>query len=151
MSYPILTGRIAVYGINGTVTLTGTGILGSTNLLHQSLAYKRSTQKADLKDGNGKLITRAYHGPEARLTVKFVPYDPTDPGNLATLKSKIFLPDPGSLVTIASSESPDMDGTWNFSGEGSIDPNQEGFLEVTLELERVGESANAPASLDVTP
>lgn len=151
MAYPILTGRVAVYGVNGTVTLTGTGILGATNIANQSMAYKRSVKKTDLKNGNGKVLTRAYHGPEEKLTVKFIPFDPADPGNLATLKAKIFLPDPGSIATIASSESPALDGTWNCSGDGDITPNQEGYLEVTLELERVGESGNSAVSLDDTP
>lgn len=151
MPTPILTGRIAVFGVNGSVTITGTGLLASTDILNQSMSLKRTTQRAVAKDGNGKVISRAHYGGESKLTVRFIPHDPADPGNLANLKAKIKMPDPGALVTIAGSESPDIDGTWNFTGDGGIDPNQEDYLEMVLELDRVGETGNAPASLDVTP
>jgi len=148
----IATGQISVFGADGTITLSGSGMLTSSQIANQSLGFSQTYETADLVDGSGRRRARYYHSPQQKLSAEFIPWDPTNPGNLATLKSAVKLPAAGSTVAIASSGSPAMDGNWNFSGNGGIRPNQKGFLVITMELERVGEDgSNNAAALTSTP
>ena len=143
----IAVGKVSVFGAPGTVTLTGTGLLGATGIANQSMGVDRDYQTAELMDGAGVRIAKYFFQPGARCSLEFTPFDPTNPGNLATLTAKVKLPDPGSIVTIASSASPEFDGTWNYSGKGSIRASNRGFVVMTMELERPGESSNQPVSM----
>lgn len=148
----IATGQIAVFGADGTITLSGSGMLTSSQIGTQSLGFSQSYQTSDFVDGSGRRRARHYHTPEQKLTAEFIPWDPTNPGNLATLKSAVKLPAAGSTVAISSSGSPSIDGNWNFSGNGTIRPNQKGFLVISMDLERVGEDgSNNAAALTSTP
>lgn len=145
---PIATGQVSVFGADSTVTLSGTGMLSSNQIAMQNMSMSQDYQTVDLSNGVGKRLARYYFEPSAQCTVEFCPFDPTNPGNLATLASKVKLPPVGSLVALASSSIPAFDGNWNFSGKGSIRPNQKGYVVITLELERMGEDVNnLPAAL----
>lgn len=142
-----LTGKVSVYGINGTVAITGTGVLDTDEMAHQSAPLNAAAQTTDLVDSDGDVVTRAYYGESHTIELEFVPYDPDTPGNLATLKSKIKLPAPGTKVTLASFDVAQFNGDWNYNGQGSITPNQRGFLSVRMQITRAGVSGGAPAYL----
>jgi hypothetical protein len=142
-----LTGKVAIYGINGTVAITGTGVLDTDEMAHQSAPLNATVSSADIVDGDGDVVTRAYYGEAHTIELEFVPYDPDTPGNLATLKSKVKIPAPGTKVTLASFDVAQFNGDWNYAGQGSITPNQRGFLSVRLTLTRPGVSGGVPAYL----
>lgn len=142
-----LTGKVAVYGINGTIAVTGAGYLDTDEAALQSASLDAPVQTADLTDADGDVVTRAYFGEAHNLNLEFVPYDPDTPGVLATLKAKIKLPPPGTRVTLASFDAPQFNGDWNYAGGGAITPNQRGFLSMRLPLTRPGASGGVPAYL----
>lgn len=142
-----LTGRVSVYGIAGTIAVTGVGYLDTDEAAMQSASLEAPVQTVDLTDGDGDVVTRAYFGEAHNVNLEFVPYDPDTPGNLATLKSKIKLPPPGTTVTLASFDVAQFNGAWNYAGGGGITLNQRGFLSMRLPLTRPGVSSGAPAYL----
>lgn len=147
----IATGQISIFGADSSVTLVGTGMLSSTNIAMQSMGLSQDFQTVDLENGQGKRIARYYFQPGATCSIEFIPFDPTNPGTLATLAAKVKMPAAGSKVTLATSTVPAFDGDWNFSGKGSMRPNQKGYLVMTLELERMGEDGSNNAALLASP
>lgn len=139
---PTATGQVTIFGADSTVTLTGTGMLSSNNIAMQSMGYDQDCQTVDLENGQGKRLSRYYFQPSATCEIELIPFDPTNPGNLATLASKVKLPAPGSKVTLATSTVPAFDGDWNFTGKGSLRPNPKGFLVMRLSCERMGEDGS---------
>lgn len=148
---PIATGQVSIFGADSAVTLTGTGMLASSNIAMQSIGINQDVQTVDLENGQGKRISRYYFQPGATCSLEFIPFDPTNPGTLATLSAKVKLPAAGSKVTLASSTVPAFDGDWNFSGKGSIRPNQKGYLVMSMELERMGEDGSNNAAYLTSP
>jgi hypothetical protein len=148
---PIATGLISIFGADSAVTLTGTGMLSAGNMAMQSMGINRDVQTVDLENGSGKRIARYYFQPGETCSIEFVPFDPTSPGTLATLAAKVKLPAAGSKVTLATSTVAAFDGDWNYSGKGSIRPNQKGYLVMTMELERMGEDGSNNAAYLTSP
>lgn len=143
----ILTGKVAVKNIDGTIAFTGTGLLGTTEMINKSATLKTGTQTVDLVK-NGITVTRAYTNRTRMIDITVAPYDPASPGNLATHKAKLIMPAEGSIVTLAGWASPDFNGDWNFES-GGWDPEDNGFLKGTMHLTRVGDNAGVPAALAV--
>ncbi len=140
-----LTGKFAIFNIDGTVALTGTGMLATDEGIMRSASMASQAQTTDLKL-KGVTVTRAYTDRQRSIDITMVPYDPDNPGSLATLSAKVKLPVEGTVVTLADWASPDFNGTWNFES-GSIAPQDNGYLQMTLRISRVGETSDAPASL----
>jgi len=142
---PLPKGKVVVFNIDGTISLTGSGLLGTTEMANRSASLSSQATTVDLKVA-GVVVTRNYTSRQRSLTITVNPYDPADPGTLATHKAKIKLPAEGSVVTLADWSSPDFNGTWNFEG-GDITPTDEGYLTMTFRLSRVGETSGVPSSL----
>lgn len=140
-----LTGKVSIFNVDGTVALTGTGMLATDEGIMRSANLASSAQPVDLVR-NGIVVTRAYTQRQRSIDITMIPYDPDTPGDLAALKAKVKLPVEGSVVTLADWASPDFNGTWNFES-GSIAPQDNGYLQMSLRISRVGESSDAPASL----
>lgn len=140
-----LTGKVAVFNIDGTIDLTGTGLLDPDEMINRSAAVTSGAQTVDL-DKAGVTLTRAYQKRTRSCQLTVQPYDPDTPGTLATHKAKLKLPAEGSIVTLADFASPDFNGDWNFE-TGSVTPQDNGFLQMSFTLSRVGESSGVPAAL----
>lgn len=142
---PTLTGKVAVYNLDGTIALTGSGLLATDEMINRSASLSSTTSLTDLAKG-GITMTRAYHTKARSVALTVNPYDPDTPGALATLKAKIKLPAEGSIVTLADFASPDFNGDWNFEN-GTITPQDGGYLQMSFNLSRVGESGGASVAL----
>jgi hypothetical protein len=142
----IQVGKIAIFGIPGTITLTGTGMLDTDEMLKQSASVTSSATPVDLENDEGNILRRAYTKRQRSVDLMFIPYDPDTPGALATLAAKVKLPAEGSAVTLADFSSPDLNGTWNFES-GSITPQKGNYLQFSIRLSRVGLSGGVPVSL----
>ena len=142
-----LTGKVAVKNIDGTLALTGTGMLGTTEMINRSASLQSATQTVDLVK-NGVVLSRAYTNKTRSLDITVNPYDPASPGDLATHKAKIKLPDEGYIVTLAGWINAEFNGDWNFES-GSIVPTDNGYLTMSFRLTRVGSAGGVPAALPV--
>ena len=140
-----LTGKVAVFNIDGTIDLTGTGLLDTDEMINRSASLNSAAQTVDLPKA-GVVQTRAYQNRTRSCQITVAPYDPDTPGSLSGHKAKLKLPVEGSLVTLADFASPDFNGDWNFES-GSITPQDGGFLQMSFTLSRVGETSGVPAAL----
>jgi hypothetical protein len=138
-------GVVTIFDINGTISLTGTGMLATDEMAKKTGSVTSSATPVDLTLG-GQVIRRSYTNKQRACTLTLVPYDPDTPGALATHKAKVKLPAEGSTVTLADFDSPDYNGTWNFES-GSINKNEAQYVSMTLNLSRVGYVSGAPVAL----
>lgn len=140
-----LTGKVAVFNIDGTIDLTGTGLLDTDEMINRSASLTSGAQTVDLPRA-GVVVTRAYQNRTRTIQITVAPYDPDTPGSLSGHKAKLKLPAEGSIVTLADFASPDFNGDWNFES-GTITPQDGGFLQMSFTLSRVGETSGVPAAL----
>lgn len=139
------TGKVAIFDIAGTLTLTGTGMLATDEMSKKSATVTSAATPADLTV-SGQVVRRSYTNKQRTISVTFVPYDPDTPGSLSSLKAKVKLPAEGSTVTLADFDSPDFNGDWNFES-GTINKNEVQYASMTLNLSRVGYASGAPVAL----
>ena len=138
-------GKVAIFDIAGTLTLTGSGMLATDEMAKKSASVTSAATPVDLTVG-GQTVRRSYTKKERTCSITFVPYDPDTPGSLATLKAKVKLPLEGSTVTLADFDSPDFNGDWNFES-GTHNKNESQYASMTLNLSRVGYASGAPVAL----
>ena len=140
-----VNGRACYMGVTGAL-LSGTVIVTGTTVL-QTLSLKRTTPVARLKDGATNTLAKGFARPVDTLTVKFAPVAVAGTNTWANAAANVKLPAIGGIVTISDTALTDIDGDWNYDGEGSIDPDNGGPLTITLTLSREGNNAGAPAAL----
>jgi hypothetical protein len=138
-------GKVAIFDVAGTLTLTGSGMLATDEMAKKSASLTSASTPVDLTVG-GQVIRRSYTNKNRTISVTFVPYDPDAPGSLSGLKAKVKLPAEGSTVTLADFDSPDFNGDWNLES-GTINTNEAQYLSMTVNLSRVGYASGAPVAL----
>jgi hypothetical protein len=138
-------GKVAVFDVAGTLTLTGSGMLATDEMAKKSASLTSAATPVDLTFA-GQVVRRSYTQKSRTISVTFVPYDPDTPGTLSGLKAKVKLPGEGSTVTLADFDSPEFNGDWNFES-GTINKNEAQYLSMTLNLSRVGYASGAPVAL----
>lgn len=139
------TGKVAIYDIAGTLTITGAGMLATDEMSKKSASVTSASTPVDLTV-SGQVVRRSYTNKQRTISITFVPYDPDTPGSLSGLKAKVKLPAEGATVTLADFDSPDFNGDWNFES-GTINKNEVQYLSMTLNLSRVGYASGAPVAL----
>lgn len=141
-----LEGKIAVYGIDGTIAFTG--LVKTANIV-KGFSFTQSAREARLEK-NGHVIGGARDLSTRRISVTFCPFDPTSPGSaLATAKDKLEASIPPELgdLTIADWDVTIFDGTWTAVGAINITTNESGYAEVTVEGEQYLQSDNTYKAL----
>lgn len=147
MSTPVLTGKAAVFGLDGTMAYTG---LATTENEPQSIDYTDQFTTATLKDKKGWTKGMAATDRQGQLTITFYPFDPASPSVLATARSKVVLPAMLATVTLASFSVDEIDGTYNYIGGGKIRLSNEGYIAMDLPLSRFGSDPTTSAALAAT-
>lgn len=131
-----VTGRVAYMGVAGTIA---TGNLLATKTVLTGANLKRTTPRADLKDGAGNIISQAYARPTDELQVKFTPLSVTATSTTADAAANVILPAIGSLVTLADTGIAAFDGDWNYMGDASIDTDTAGAVVISMTISRTGD------------
>lgn len=130
-----IAGKVAVYGIQGTVAFTG--LLVTENKL-VDWDFSDSADAGETKTGSNHFHSVSSSGDMAKANITIIPFDPDTPGTLATAKSKIVLPAALAKVTITAPALP-INGDWHYARAkgGSVKPDSSGqALKVSLPLER---------------
>lgn len=139
--YPIITGKISIYGIKGDIALTGWLTAMEEN--PQSMEWSRTVEKLPLKNPSGVTISQIYHSPKETLTATLIPYDPTGSGGTDAALLALWKAAPPGVEVVISGSSPDLNGNWNSTGDSEIKMEPNGWGTITLKLERPTESSSA--------
>lgn len=128
---------MAVYGIDGTIAFGG--IAAAENIV-KGASLTDSFRIARLTK-NGHIIGSSADERVRSVQFRITPYDPlTAPSSLTVAKTNAVLPaDEFDAVTAASFGLTDYDGEWSFVG-GSIEPREDGHLEIVITCEKYKQS-----------
>ena len=143
----VITGTATIFGTKGTVTVGSVAMTVVTGI-----GLKANHPKADLKDGDDSIKARAYGARNDTLSVDFTPIADSGTNTQANVVAKFTLPAVGATVAIANTGVPDIDGNWNYDGEGSINLRGGQAASMTLPLVRIGAvGANTyPSAVSIT-
>jgi hypothetical protein len=144
-----LQGKVAVYGIDGTIAFTG--LVKTVNIV-KGFSFTQNAREARLEQ-NGHIIGGARDLSVRRISVTFCPFDSTAAGTpgstLAVAKDNLQASIPPELgdLTIADWDVTIFDGTWTAVGAISITTNEAGYAEVTVEGEQYRQANGTYAAL----
>ena len=130
-----MTGKFSIFGIDGTLAYTGVGATFNSVV---GIGLKDKFDIAELKDKGNNVISESPTNRRAEVSFDIIIFDPATPGTIATAKSKVVLPYPLAVVTIADMGITYLDGTWNYVGDGEINFTVEGYVKMTLPCRRRG-------------
>lgn len=126
-----LSGKIAVYGIDGAVAFTG--MVKTANIL-KGFGFEQSQREARLEKG-GHIIGGAADLVTRRISVTFVPYSSDGSPTLAEAKALVVIPPVLGDVTISDFSISIFDDTYTAVGTVTATPSESGYLEMTLTAE----------------
>lgn len=137
-----LKGKGIIAHING-ITFTA-GIVSATTLgLNQSGDFERTSDKYEVLDGNGDVVTQYYHNHKKRFRVTVIPYAVDIAGARTSLDA--WLVAAGLLVTVADADSTVIDDNYNVqSARHSRSNVAPGAVDLDLEAADANEIATAP-------
>lgn len=123
-----LAGKVAVYGMDGTVAFTG--MVKTANIL-KGFSMTQSGREARLEK-NGHVIGGARDVETRQISVSIVPYSSDTTPTLAEAKALVVIPPLLGDITIDDFDITIFDGTWTSVGSPSVSPREDGYLEITL-------------------
>ena len=129
-----LTGRAAVFGVNGAIAYTGVAAPSAQVL--QSAELTDNFDLAELKSQVGEIIGLAKTNHRREFKIDFVPSSDGTSGNntLANARLSLKLPTPLSQVVTSGFDHADYNGNWTYIGGGTISVSGEGYCKMTLPL-----------------
>src|SRR5688500_14250273 len=107
-----LAGKIAVYGIDGTLAFTG--MIKGANIL-KSTSVTQSQREAQLEK-QGLIIGKAADLIMRQASFSFVPYSSDGTPTLAEAKALVLFPSPLGVLTVADYGITMFDGAWTCVG-----------------------------------
>jgi hypothetical protein len=128
-----LSGKVAVYGVDGTLAFTG--MIKTANILKGG-SITQSYREANLEK-NGMIIGKAADMLVRQASFSFVPYASDGTPTLAEAKALILFPMPLALITIDDYDIAMFDGDWNCVGSSSVTTREDGYAEITVTGEQV--------------
>ena len=127
-----LSGKFAVYGMDGTLAFTG--LVKTANIV-KTFSLGRSTRSARLEK-NGHIVGGAEDIAVLQMTASFTPYSSDATPTLAEAKALVVLPPILGDITIDDFDITDADGTWTSVGTVTVNPREDGYLEMSVTGER---------------
>lgn len=132
-----LTGRAAVYGLDGALTFSA--IAADAALMLSGANY---TEDADVKNkltdpSSGEIVGLQFGQKKSSITVDMIPVAKIgSTQSTSNANTAAALPSIGSVVTLSSMKNSQQDGSYMYMGGGSISYTPDGFAKMTLPLER---------------
>ena len=148
MAARYLAGRATVFTSAGTVAYVGVATIATTQNEVQNLSLTDEFDVVEARNRQGQTVTKMAINIRQRLTVEITPHADTAGANTQALADDaVELPAPLSLVTLASFEAPEFNGTWNYLGGGAIGLSNTGAITVSLPLGRPDGAALTPVTI----
>ena len=127
-----LSGKIAVYGVDGTLAYTG--LIKTANVL-KGTSVTRSSRSARLEK-NGHVIGGAEDLVVLQMSASFLPYSSDTSPTLAEAKGLVVFPGILSDITIDDYDIALFDGTWTHVGSPTVTTREDGYAEISITGER---------------
>lgn len=142
MAAPTQIGTVTVWGVDGTLAYTG---LASTDNVLEGIDLSDDAEVTRRRDNLGETKGLLIWDPVKRITITFVPSDPSD---ISDAQDNIVLPAKGSTVTLAAfpANSGLNETTWIYEQGGSIAFTNEGEVKMTLPLTKYNTDISTAAS-----
>ena len=148
MAARYLAGRATVFTAAGTVAYVGVATIATTQNEVQNLSLTDEFDVVETRNRQGQTVTKMAINIRQRLTVEITPHADTAGANTQALAGDaVELPAPLSLVTLASFEVAEFNGTWNYLGGGAIGLSNTGAITVSLPLGRPDGAALTPVTI----
>lgn len=148
MAARYLAGRAIVFTASGTVAYTGVATVATTQNEVQNITLTDEFDLIETRNRAGQTVSQMAINVRQRLTVEITPHANTAGSQTQALAADaVELPAPLSLVTLASFEAAEFNGTWNYLGGGSIGISNTGAITVSLPLGRPDGVALTPVTI----
>lgn len=148
MAARYLAGRATVFTAAGTVAYVGVATIATTQNEVQNLSLTDEFDLVEVRNRQGQTMTQMAINLRQRLTVEITPHADTAGANTQALADDaVELPAPLSLVTLASFEAAEFNGTWNYLGGGAIGLSNTGAITMSLPLGRPDGAALTPVTI----
>lgn len=148
MAVRYLAGRATVFTASGTVAYVGVATVATTQNEVQNVTLTDEFDLIEARNRAGQTMTQMAINCRQRLTVEITPHANTAGSNTQALAADaVEVPGPLSLVTLASFEVAEFNGTWNYLGNGSVGLSNTGAVTVSLPLGRPDGVALTPVTI----
>lgn len=134
-----LSGKVAVYGMDGTVAFTG--MVKTANIL-KGFSLTESGREARLEK-NGHIIGGAKDIVTRSISITIIPYSADTTPTLAEAKALVVLPPDLGDIVIDDFGITIFNGTWTSVGSPTATPREDGYLEITLTGEQYKQSSGS--------
>lgn len=125
-------GLAVIYGAAGFTTTAGI-VSATTKAQNQSGRFTRSSDKAEIRDGNGEVAGQVFYNAKKSHTITVVPHgDQTASTAITSLDA--WLAAPGTKITVVDTGSV-MDGDYNLIS-GTCSRTNTDAATVEIEIER---------------
>jgi hypothetical protein len=110
----VVKGVGLVWGVNG-ITCTAGIVVGTSGQAVQSMTYSRTSDKYELKDGDGEVIGEVYYNHKREIRLTIIPRAVSGTNTIANAEASAdaHTPSAGTMVTIADANGTSIDGDWN--------------------------------------
>lgn len=110
----LIKGAALVWGVAG-ITMTAGIVVGTSGSVVQSVTFNRSSDKYELRDGDGEVVGEVYYNAKKEIRLTVVPRGVSATNTIANAESSVdaHLPAPGTMVTIADANGTSIDGDFN--------------------------------------
>lgn len=132
-------GRATIFGITGTVVITG---LASFTPISDSNDFSQELNKSDVKDTDGKMISRIYSGLIFNGKLSFTPVAASGTNTIANAAASAYLPTPGTKVTLASFGNTNIDGDWIYDGGWHLSYKKGDLATYEFDIMKSGEGVD---------
>jgi hypothetical protein len=121
-----------VWGVGG-ITLTAGIVTANSAAKVQSFNFDRTSDKAEIKDGDGEVCGQTFYNAKRTLSLTVVPSGATI--SAAGLSADAWTPAPGTKITLADADGAILDADYNLVSAKLRGSNTEARM-ADIELER---------------
>jgi hypothetical protein len=110
----VVKGVGLVWGVAG-ITMTAGIVTATAGQAVQSITFNRTSDKYELRDGDGEVVGEVYYNARKEVRITIVPRAITGTNTIANAVSSVdaHLPAPGTKVTMADADGTSIDGDFN--------------------------------------
>lgn len=139
----VLTGRAAIFGIDGTLAYTG---VATTRAQIASIGVTHEENMAFIQASNGDTIGAASSNQRQSIQIEFTPTAAPGDQTYTGAITAMVKPTPLAVVALSGFGNSELDGNWNFGGNWSSNLTADGYVRCSMNLLRFNGDALTPVT-----